>query len=68
MFARLIAQIATRIEARRSLQFLLARADDHLLADIGLTRAGAEAMLAKADPISVILPVHDPRGAMVATN
>lgn len=40
MFTRILAMIQTR----RSTQFLLERNDDHLLADIGLTRADLEAM------------------------
>jgi uncharacterized protein YjiS (DUF1127 family) len=40
MFARLIAHL----QLRRSAAFLLSRADDHLLDDIGLTRAELEAL------------------------
>ena len=40
MFTRLFALIQTR----RSTAFLLARQDDRLLEDIGLTRAGLEAL------------------------
>jgi hypothetical protein len=40
MFARLIA----RFQLSRSTAFLLARADDHLLDDVGLTRHQLEAM------------------------
>lgn len=40
MFARLIA----RLQLRRSTAFLLERADDHLLDDIGLTRDQLEAL------------------------
>jgi hypothetical protein len=40
MFARLIALF----QLRRSTAFLLARADDHLLDDIGLTRDELQAM------------------------
>jgi hypothetical protein len=40
MFARFIA----RLQLRRSTAFLLERSDDHLLADIGLSRAELEAM------------------------
>lgn len=40
MFSRLMSQI----KARRSTKFLLDRSDNHLLADIGLTRADLEAM------------------------
>jgi hypothetical protein len=39
MFARLIANL----QLRRSTAFLLDRADDHLLDDIGLTRGELEA-------------------------
>lgn len=42
MFARII----TRIQTRRALRSLLARADDHLMQDIGLDRADVERMLA----------------------
>ena len=40
MFARLFAHL----QLRRSTAFLLERSDDHLLADIGLTRDELEAM------------------------
>lgn len=40
MFTRILA----RLELRRTTATLLARGDDHLLADIGLTRAEVEAM------------------------
>lgn len=40
MFARIIALL----QLRRSTAFLLERSDDHLLADIGLSRAELEAM------------------------
>lgn len=40
MFARIIAQL----QLSRSTAFLLARADDHLLDDIGLSRHQLEAM------------------------
>lgn len=67
MFAHLIPQFGTqfiaRLEARRSLRFLLSRSDEHLLADIGLSRAEATALLAAADPLAVLLPQRDPRGA-----
>ncbi|MFT4151638.1 MAG: DUF1127 domain-containing protein [Paracoccaceae bacterium] len=63
MFDRIIA----RIEARRSLRFLLSRADEHLLRDIGLSRAEAMAMLDAADPLAAILPARDPRGGACET-
>lgn len=40
MFARLVSLL----QLRRSTAFLLEREDDHLLRDIGLTRADIEAM------------------------
>lgn len=40
MFARLV----TLLQLRQSTAFLLERADDRLLEDIGLTRAGLEAL------------------------
>ena len=57
MFARLIA----RLQLRRSTAFLLERSDDHLLADIGLTRDELEAMhygVAPAEAIAKAARFH----------
>lgn len=51
MFARLV----TLLQLRRSTAFLLERADDRLLEDIGLTRAGLEA-LHRGDGIAATTP------------
>ncbi len=40
----MFAQFIARLQLRRSTAFLLERSDDHLLADIGLSRADLEAM------------------------
>ncbi len=40
----MFTQLFARLELRRTTADLLARRDDHLLADIGLTRAEVEAM------------------------
>ena len=45
MFMHLIAQLRQMIETRRSIGTLLARADDRLLDDIGLTRGDAVALM-----------------------
>ena len=47
----MFAHILALIETRRRLNFLLTRADDHLLDDIGLNRAEAEAMLNGTAPL-----------------
>ena len=53
LFLTLIRQIAARRQVQQSLGPVLARADDHLLDDIGLTRHAAERLI--ADP-----PATDP--------
>lgn len=64
MFARLFAHL----QLRRSTAFLLERSDDHLLADIGLTRDELEAMhlgLDLADARAKVSKFHSlpaPRG------
>ncbi|WP_395541102.1 hypothetical protein [Neotabrizicola sp. sgz301269] len=51
MFARLV----TLLQLRRSTAFLLERADDRLLEDIGLTRADLEA-LHRGQGIAAVAP------------
>ena len=53
----LIRQIAVRRQIRASLGQVLARPDDHLLDDIGLTRHAAERLLVNP---SAIDPFHAP--------
>jgi uncharacterized protein YjiS (DUF1127 family) len=45
MFIQIITQLRQILETRRSIGDLLARADDHLLEDIGLTRGDAVALM-----------------------
>ena len=57
MFSRLFATL----QMRRSTAFLLARADDHLLNDIGLSRADLRSLhtgLGGATPGLAARPVH----------
>ena len=51
----LIRQIAVRRQIRASLGLVLARPDDHLLDDIGLTRHAAQRLLVN---LSAIDPFH----------
>jgi len=68
MFARLFA----RLQLRRSTAFLLERSDEHLLADIGLSRAELEAMhlgISLTDARTKVSKFHSlpaPRGFAVA--
>jgi uncharacterized protein YjiS (DUF1127 family) len=70
MFARLIALL----QLRRSTAFLLERDDDHLLDDIGLTRADLQAMhrgASLADARASTLRFHStptPRGLPVGAS
>ncbi len=50
MFAPILARLMARHHARNSLRFLLSRTDDHLLEDIGISRAEAEAGMADVLP------------------
>ena len=44
-----LSRLLCRLQARRSMGWLLTRHDDRLLRDIGLTRDDLEAMLSGAD-------------------
>jgi uncharacterized protein YjiS (DUF1127 family) len=50
MLKSLLSTLRLRIQLRRSLGPLLARKDDHLLDDIGLTRHEAERLLQSPAP------------------
>jgi uncharacterized protein YjiS (DUF1127 family) len=57
----MFAQFIARLQLRRSTAFLLERSDDHLLADIGLTRDELEAMhygVAPAEAIAKAARFH----------
>jgi uncharacterized protein YjiS (DUF1127 family) len=55
LFLTLIRRMQVRSHLRRSMGDLLVRSDDHLLADIGLTRHQAERLIADP-PTDVISP------------
>ena len=59
MLKSLFAQLRQRLALRASIGGLLARYDDHLLEDIGLTRHGAEMILRAPPPAD--LPQSLPR-------
>lgn len=50
MLKSLLSTLQLRLQLRRSLGPLLARKDDHLLDDIGLSRHDAERLIAQAIP------------------
>jgi uncharacterized protein YjiS (DUF1127 family) len=50
MLKSLLSTLQLRLQLRRSLAPLLARKDDHLLDDIGLTRHEVERLIASATP------------------